>query len=132
MNQLNADGQTPQSAEDNDFTTKNATPHKKDVLGLPSRLENRLEMIENIIGGLEGAAEAIAAIGEAGENDGMSQQARGLSWAAEKLGVDVMSLQESFSQLRAMVYEAAPAVKAEADRIAAEMAKACGAATLAA
>jgi len=99
-----------------------ATPQNADFPGLPLRLESRLDIIEKMIARLDAAAEAIAAIGEAGENDGMNQQARGLAWAAEKLGMDVISLQENFADLRALVYEAAPAVRAEADRIAATLA----------
>ncbi len=72
------------------------------------QVENQLGLIANKIDNLDSAAEAIAAIGDGG--------GAGLSWAAEKLGTDVMELQEAFTELRELVYSAAPSVKAEAAR----------------
>jgi len=86
---------------------------------LPRRLENQMGMIENIIAGMESAAEAMAAIGSGSD-------AAGLEWAAGKLGEDVMHLQEAFESLRDLVYATAPAAKAEAARQAGIKAKALG------
>lgn len=94
------------------------TPSSPLDINLPRQLENQMCLVENRIAGLDSAAEAMTAIGDGG--------GAGLSWAAEKLGEDVMELEGAFSELRELVYAAAPAVKAEAERQAGMMAGALG------
>ena len=91
----------------NDNTTIEATA--KPLLNAEWQIKANLDLFGQRLDNLTDAIEALQAIAEAGQNNGCSQEARGLGWVVERMGNDLLDMQRDFEALRVLIGQPAEA-----------------------